>query len=181
MLKRYRLVSIVGTLLFCALAFFYFSSTTAEAASSSTGRANQPKPPTVGTSQPKPPTTGTNQPKPPTTGTNRPNPPAGRPNQPQPPLNNGNNNDHNNGHNNDYNWNCPSTVELGSTDDAVRELQQSLKDRGYTGPDGRTLQVNDNFGYETQVALKHFEADHHLSQDGVAGPNVWRALGIACR
>ena len=180
MLKRYRLVSIVGTLLFCAVAFFYFSSTTtAQAASLSTGGTNQPKPPTVGTNQPAPPRTSTNQPKPPTTGTNR----------PQPPRNNGWNNEHNNGWNNEHNngWNndhaqsCPATLNLWSTGDTVKSLQQRLKDRGYTDSNRRTLQVNGDFGYETQFALKHFESDHHLSQDGIAGPNVWRALGIACR
>ena len=183
MLKRYRLVSIVATLLFCAVALFYFSSATAEAASSSTGGTNPPKPPTVNTNQPTlpktstnqptPPKTNTNQPKSPTTGANPPKPPAGKPNPPQPPRNNDQDKAHT--------QSCPATVKFWSTGNTVKLLQQRLKDRGYTDANRHALQVNGKFGYETLFALKHFEADHHLSQDGIAGPNVWRALGIACR
>ena len=55
-------------------------------------------------------------------------------------------------------------------EDEVRELQTLLKSRGHPlKPDGL-------FGRETEAALKRFQAEHGLDDDGIAGPLTWAAL-----
>lgn len=72
---------------------------------------------------------------------------------------------------------CPPTVRLNNRGDAVKKLQNALNKQGFRGPRNSVLRVNGIFGNETLVALKNFQARHHLKVDGVAGPNVWRLLG----
>jgi peptidoglycan hydrolase-like protein with peptidoglycan-binding domain len=66
------------------------------------------------------------------------------------------------------------TVQAGSTGPAVATLQRQLTAAGYDtrGADGV-------FGQVTLAALLHFQNDHGLSADGVAGPATWAALGQA--
>jgi peptidoglycan hydrolase-like protein with peptidoglycan-binding domain len=72
---------------------------------------------------------------------------------------------------------CPATVRLSNRGDAVKKLQNALNKQGFRGPQNRVLRVNGIFGNETLVALKNFQARHHLKVDGVAEPDVWRLLG----
>jgi peptidoglycan hydrolase-like protein with peptidoglycan-binding domain len=40
------------------------------------------------------------------------------------------------------------------------------------------VQVDGTFGPETEAAVKHAQALHHIVVDGVIGPETWRALGL---
>jgi hypothetical protein len=62
------------------------------------------------------------------------------------------------------------TLELGSNGAAVVELQQLLTANGiYVRADG-------DFGPATERAVKRFQGEHGLRQDGIVGPVTWRAL-----
>lgn len=64
------------------------------------------------------------------------------------------------------------TLSRGSTGENVRELQQKLKDRGYS------LNVDGIYGSETVQAVKNFQKDASLKQDGIAGQKTLQALGL---
>jgi len=64
------------------------------------------------------------------------------------------------------------TLRRGATGDAVREVQQRLKDWGYyEGP------VDGQFGPLTEKAVRFFQSRNGLTVDGVVGPQTWAALG----
>jgi peptidoglycan hydrolase-like protein with peptidoglycan-binding domain len=63
-------------------------------------------------------------------------------------------------------------LRRGATGDAVRELQSKLNGFGATPP----LVVDGIFGPLTEGALKGFQRDHALGDDGVAGEQSWKAL-----
>lgn len=66
----------------------------------------------------------------------------------------------------------PPLVKKGATGDAVKMLQQLLKDWGYNpGP------IDGIFGTKTQKAVKEFQNDLNLEVDGIAGPITWAMLG----
>lgn len=54
--------------------------------------------------------------------------------------------------------------------DEVRELQTLLN------RDGFSLNVDGVFGQETESAVKRFQSEHGLADDGVVGPLTWSAL-----
>ncbi|MEG0570024.1 MAG: spore cortex-lytic enzyme [Oscillospiraceae bacterium] len=63
--------------------------------------------------------------------------------------------------------------KIGSSGSEVKAIQQSLKDRGiYTGS------VDGAYGKATAAAVKKFQKQQGLSQDGVAGPQTLKKLGI---
>lgn len=64
------------------------------------------------------------------------------------------------------------TLSRGSTGENVMELQQTLKDKGYS------LSVDGIYGSETVQAVKNFQKDTSLKQDGIAGEKTLQALGI---
>ena len=43
------------------------------------------------------------------------------------------------------------------------------------------LDVDGIFGPNTESAVKGFQADNSLQQDGIVGPQTWRALAHAAR
>ena len=62
-------------------------------------------------------------------------------------------------------------VKSGSEGDAVKRLQQALKDQGYY--EGA---VDGKFGQQTESAVMAFQKDRQLTQDGIAGKNTQNAL-----
>lgn len=62
------------------------------------------------------------------------------------------------------------TTSLGSSGSAVKALQRQLNAHG------AALTVDGNFGPATQSAVENYQSSHHLSADGVAGPQTWNAL-----
>lgn len=61
-------------------------------------------------------------------------------------------------------------LEHGSTGRAVRELQQALVNAGYD------LDVDGDFGDNTDAAVRDFQEQNGLGVDGVVGPDTWSAL-----
>ena len=63
------------------------------------------------------------------------------------------------------------TIKKGSTGNPVRRAQKRLTLGGYDagGVDG-------SFGAKTEAAVKHFQKDRGLTQDGIVGPKTWNAI-----
>ena len=65
------------------------------------------------------------------------------------------------------------TIRKGNRNAYVKEMQTMLDRLGYSlgicGADG-------DFGTVTEKAVKEFQRDHGLSQDGICGPKTWAAL-----
>ena len=65
------------------------------------------------------------------------------------------------------------TIRRGNYGELVKQLQTKLQALGYNlgicGVDG-------DFGTATEKAVKQFQKDHGLTQDGVVGPKTWEAL-----
>ena len=64
----------------------------------------------------------------------------------------------------------PGTVKRGSRGSAVKAVQQRLRDRGWK------IDVDGIFGAGTEAVVKAFQRDKRLPDDGIAGPNTWKAL-----
>ena len=63
-----------------------------------------------------------------------------------------------------------STVGYGSQGDAVRLLQNTLNDKGYS------LSVDGIFGSKTLAAVRDYQSKNSLSVDGIVGNNTWSSL-----
>ena len=67
----------------------------------------------------------------------------------------------------------PPTIRKGNKNKYVTQCQQMLDRLGYSlgicGVDG-------DFGTATEKAVKEFQRDHNLTQDGVVGAKTWAAL-----
>ena len=59
------------------------------------------------------------------------------------------------------------TVRNGSTGDWVRKLQDALH-----------IAETGTFDAATEAAVRHHQASHHLTVDGIAGRNTFRSLGL---
>lgn len=66
-------------------------------------------------------------------------------------------------------------LRFGSKGDQVRQVQQRLRDLGYSSVGA----VDGDFGDATEDAVKLFQARYGLVADGVVGPNTIRALNNA--
>jgi Putative peptidoglycan binding domain len=65
-----------------------------------------------------------------------------------------------------------STVQQGSSGQAVRNWQGLLSAHGYSlAPDG----IDGSFGAVTDAQTRSFQAASKLAQDGVVGPDTWTA------
>lgn len=70
----------------------------------------------------------------------------------------------------------PKTIKRGSKGELVKEAQRLLSDRGYNlGKYG----VDGDFGKATEAAVKQFQKDWGLKQDGIIGPQTWEKLTSA--
>lgn len=58
----------------------------------------------------------------------------------------------------------------------VRQLQERLNAAGARDARGRPLQVDGDFGQNTEDAVRNFQRTRGLEVDGIAGPNTLRAL-----
>lgn len=64
----------------------------------------------------------------------------------------------------------PMLLRKGSKNVYVRQFQAKLHDRGWK------ISVDGDFGPATESIVKQFQADKHLTQDGIVGPNTWKAI-----
>lgn len=70
----------------------------------------------------------------------------------------------------------PLTVSNGSAGKSALLLQTLLRGLGYLGADNRPLDLDGQAGNNTISALKRYQGDHGLDQDGVAGPVTWKSI-----
>lgn len=73
------------------------------------------------------------------------------------------------------------TLHLGSKGDAVETLQGQLAALGYTDQRGQPLQADRAFGPGTDHAVRAFQHDHHLTEDGKVGPATLKAINEAAQ
>jgi len=67
-------------------------------------------------------------------------------------------------------------LSAGSSGEAVRMLQSQLDALGYVGRQGRPLEMDGRFGPNTEHAVREFQRDRGLLDDGAAGPDTMTAL-----
>lgn len=72
-------------------------------------------------------------------------------------------------------------VQLGDNGQAVRHVQQVLRIDGYKGPNGKLIVVDNDFGSYSDYAVRQWQKDHRLVQDGVAGPITQSAMQVTYR
>ena len=65
------------------------------------------------------------------------------------------------------------TLKRGSKGEEVRKVQQMLLERGYKLP---KYGADGDFGAETEKAVKQFQKDWGLKQDGIVGPETLKFL-----
>lgn len=70
--------------------------------------------------------------------------------------------------------NTPHAMKRGERSDAVRALQQRLRDRGWLNSKGQPLAVDGSYGPETERVVDRFASDRGLPT-GFAGAEVWVA------
>ncbi len=69
--------------------------------------------------------------------------------------------------------NADALLKYGSRGDEVKAVQAKLNELGYD-PGG----VDGIFGEGTRTAVKNFQADNQLANDGIVGPATLNALGL---
>jgi peptidoglycan hydrolase-like protein with peptidoglycan-binding domain len=69
-----------------------------------------------------------------------------------------------------------SVLKLNSRGPAVHELQTKLAELGYKSGTGQPLTADGSFGPDTDVAVRSFQRDQGLTDDGIAGPTTQRVL-----
>lgn len=68
------------------------------------------------------------------------------------------------------------TLRKGSRGEAVKALQDTLNKLGYNAGE-----LDGIFGVRTEGAVKAFQRDNKLAQDGIVGPLTWAALDKAVK
>lgn len=72
-----------------------------------------------------------------------------------------------------------SILHRGDSGEAVKALQTSLADLGYRDANDRPLKADADFGPSTDYALKAFQREHGLQDDGIAGKATFAAISEA--
>jgi peptidoglycan hydrolase-like protein with peptidoglycan-binding domain len=67
-------------------------------------------------------------------------------------------------------------VSLGDDGDAVRGVQEEFQFRNLSGDPSQGVQIDGDFGPQTQSAVVDFQQALGLDIDGVVGRDTWRAL-----
>jgi peptidoglycan hydrolase-like protein with peptidoglycan-binding domain len=72
-------------------------------------------------------------------------------------------------------------VRRGSTGDAVRGVQEEFQFRNLSGDPSKGVQIDGDFGTQTDAAVRAFQHDLSLdipsvTVDGIVGPVTWQAL-----
>ena len=67
-------------------------------------------------------------------------------------------------------------VQMGSTGDAVRGVQEVMKFHDQSGGEGTPVQVDGIFGPRTDAWVRGFQTAVGTASDGIVGPITWRAL-----
>ncbi|HEY4293252.1 peptidoglycan-binding domain-containing protein [Luteibacter sp.] len=70
----------------------------------------------------------------------------------------------------------PGTLREHDHAPAVGNLQRQLAQLGYKGADGHPLHPDNDFGANTTAAVKAFQRDHGLGDDGIVGAKTMTAL-----
>ncbi len=65
-------------------------------------------------------------------------------------------------------------LSKGMQNKDVAQLQDVLENRGYLSH----LDTKGEFDAKTAEAVKEYQEDHHLSVDGIAGPNTFKAMNL---
>jgi peptidoglycan hydrolase-like protein with peptidoglycan-binding domain len=69
-----------------------------------------------------------------------------------------------------------AVLKWNSHGPAVHELQTKLAELGYKDSAGQPLPADSSFGPATDAALRSFQRDQSLTDDGIAGPTTQRVL-----
>jgi peptidoglycan hydrolase-like protein with peptidoglycan-binding domain len=64
----------------------------------------------------------------------------------------------------------------GNQNAQVGTLQILLNSRGYVDEDGNPLDVDNIFGNNTEYAVRQFQRDENLDDDGIVGFNTWSRI-----
>ena len=67
-------------------------------------------------------------------------------------------------------------LHIGMIGEDVHTLQCMLDAQEYRGKDGKRLELDGEFGENTEYALKAYQREHGLEADGWAGPLTWAEL-----
>jgi peptidoglycan hydrolase-like protein with peptidoglycan-binding domain len=67
-------------------------------------------------------------------------------------------------------------VSVGDIGDEVRGVQEEFQFRNLSGDPRQGVQIDGNFGKQTEDAVVDFQQALGLDIDGIVGPITWRAL-----
>ena len=67
-------------------------------------------------------------------------------------------------------------VKKGANNDSVLLLQSILTAMGYVGADGQPLEIDGDFGANTDYALRAYQKAAGFTVNGTAGPAVWKNI-----
>jgi hypothetical protein len=67
-------------------------------------------------------------------------------------------------------------LHQGAHGEVVRTLQTDLAALGYTDARGQPLQPDGHYGHDSEAAVRAFQSDHGLRNDGIAGANTLEAI-----
>lgn len=71
------------------------------------------------------------------------------------------------------------TIRNGSAGPEVRLMQRLLLSICYIGKNGKPLDLDGQFGANSEYALRKFQDEAGLEVDGICGPMTWkRLLGV---